>query len=59
MQTAMFSNELEVRLEGRLVKYADFEEMRKKYLFFSGLLAQETRAQRLTYRPNLTTQRDC
>lgn len=59
LDLAIASSELEVRLEGRLVKYRSTDELIKARDYVAGLINAGTRAQRATYRPNFTTQRDC
>lgn len=58
LDLAIASSELEVRLEGRLVKYRSTDELIKARAYVAGLLNATTRQQRVSYRYDFTTQRD-
>lgn len=59
LDLAIASSELEVRLEGRLVKYRSTDELIKARAYVAGLINAGTRQQRVSYRYNFKTQRDC
>ncbi len=58
LDVAIASAELEVRLEGRSVKYRSTDELLKARQHVAEILAAG-RVQRVSYRYQFTTQRDC
>lgn len=59
LDVAIASAELEVRLEGRTVKYRSTDELLKARQHVAEIVNGATRQQRASFRYNFTTQRDC
>lgn len=58
LDLAIASAELEVRLEGRTVKYRSTDELLKARAYVAGVLSSGA-GSRFSFRHNFTTQRDC
>ena len=58
LDLAIASSELEVRLEGRSVKYRSTDELLKARAHVAEILNAGTRSQRSVFRFGFTTQRD-
>jgi hypothetical protein len=58
LDAAIAAAELEVRLEGRMVKYRSTDELLKARAHVATVLQSSTRQRRATFRPTFTTQRD-
>lgn len=59
LDLAIASSELEVRLEGRSVKYRSTDELLKARAHVAEIVNGAGRTQRISYRHKFTTQRDC
>lgn len=58
LDLAIASSELEVRLEGRLVKYRSTDELIKARAYVAGLVNAGARSQRVSFHYDFKTQRD-
>jgi len=57
LDAAIAASELEVRLEGRLVKYRSTDELLKARAHVERVVRSAGRSKRLTFKPTFTTSR--